>query len=452
MVAITAGRDAVLELTADNAEVEAVTAAATSAATPLETDPWSVLTKWRDSVIAIWSPTARASGFVIDASGTIATNQRAIGTATAVEVQLSPGVKVAASVLVADPVQDVAILRIDPKVAASVAAVPLGCGEASKPTVVVGEEIYTIGVPFRQPKNLTSATVSRVARRDIESDFVLASGSAGGPVFNAAGLVVGITSVGDGQNATRNGDARVVRIDAACDVVASAVKKAKDAAPPAGTLLPMEPAKPFPVEALTNAARTRAGSLSPYQIASADFDINFITPVMTYAVEYQSEQARARERGRGSRTPEPAYVRPLMNFSNWSEYVAEFPPVLLVRATPRLVESFWTKVARGAAQTQGVSLPPIKRFTSGFSRMRAFCGDVEVTPIHPFTLEQRVSETDAIREGLYVFDPGALGPHCATVRLVLHSEKEPEKGDTRTVDPKVIQQIWEDFAPFRAEK
>ena len=44
--------------------------------------------------------------------------------------------------------------------------------------------------------------------------------------------------------------------------------------------------------------------------------------------------------------------------------------------------------------------------------MRAFCGDAEVTPIHPFKLEQRVSETDAIYEGLYVFDPGALGPQC----------------------------------------
>ena len=31
-------------------------------------------------------------------------------------------------------------------------------------------------------------------------------------------------------------------------------------------------------------------------------------------------------------------------------------------------------------------------------------------PIHPFKLEQRVSESDAIYEGLYVFDPGALGP------------------------------------------
>jgi hypothetical protein len=171
---------------------------------------------------------------------------------------------------------------------------------------------------------------------------------------------------------------------------------------------------------------------------------------MTYAVQYQSEQANRRDRGRGTRTGDGDYVRPVMNFGNWSEYVAEFPPVLLVRATPKLVEGFWTKVARGAAQTQGVSLPPMMHVKSSFFRMRAYCGDAEVTPIHPFKLEQRISETEAIDEGLYVFDPGALTPSCGSVRLVLYSGKEPEKGDSRTVDPKVIQQIWDDFAPYRA--
>jgi hypothetical protein len=43
----------------------------------------------------------------------------------------------------------------------------------------------------------------------------------------------------------------------------------------------------------------------------------------------------------------------------------------------------------------------------------------------------------------------AHSEQCATVKLVLYSEKEPQKGDTRVVDPKVIQQIWQDFAPYR---
>jgi hypothetical protein len=114
--------------------------------------------------------------------------------------------------------------------------------------------------------------------------------------------------------------------------------------------------------------------------------------------------------------------------------------------TPRLVEGFWTKVARGAAETQGVSIPPIKRFRPGFSQMRVMCGDREVTPIHPFTIEQRLSETDAIAEGLYVFDPAAIGPHCGAVTLRLSSAKEPGRVEAKAVDPAVLRRIAQDFA------
>jgi hypothetical protein len=285
----------------------------------------------------------------------------------------------------------------------------------------------------------------------IVSDFELAFGSAGGPVFTSEGGVVGITSIADDKNESRHVAARVVRIDDACDVVASAEKKMTDAAPPDGTPLPVEPVRPFPANALKDAAQRRAGGLSPYQMSSFDFDVAFITPVLVYGAQHQSEQESGRGRRGDPRPPdtEPAGVRPLMDFGNWSEYVAEAPPVLLIRVTPKLAEGFWTTVARGAARTQGVAMPPIKHPKSGFSRMRAFCGDAEVIPIHPFTLEQRISGSDAIYEGLYVFDPGALGPHCGPVKLVLYSEKEPAKGDTRSVDPGVLQQIWQDFAPFR---
>jgi len=449
MVDIVAGRDAVLELTVDNAEVEPATSATASGA-PLEADLSFLLPQWQDSVVALWTPSTHASGFLIDAKGLIATNQRVIGTATSVEVQLSPDVKVAASVLAADPVRDVAVLWIDPRVAVSLRSVPLGCAQAAKPPVVDGQELFTISAPLREQKGMTSGTVSRVEPHAIVADFRLAPGSAGGPVFTAGGGVVGITSIVDEKN-ERRGASRVVRIDDACDVVASAEQKMKDAAPPVGTHLPVEPVRPFPVNALKDAAQRRVGSLSPYQMSSSDFDVAFMTPVLIYGAQYQSEQERGRERRGRPRTPdaEPAVVRPLMDFGNWSEYVADFPPVLLIRVTPKLVEGFWTTVARGAARTRGISLPPIKHVKSGFSRMRVFCGAAEVTPIHPFKLEQRVSESDAIYEGLYVLDPGALGPHCGTVKLVLYSEKEPGRGDTRLVDPRVLQRIWQDFAPYR---
>jgi hypothetical protein len=134
-----------------------------------------------------------------------------------------------------------------------------------------------------------------------------------------------------------------------------------------------------------------------------------------------------------------------MEFGNWSEYLVDYPRALLVRVTPKMAEGLWTKVARGAASTQGVSLPPMKRAKAGFLRMRAFCGDTEVTPIHPFMVEHGVSDTEAIYEGLYVFDPAAFGPQCGAVKLTVYSEKAPDVGDNRVVDQKVVQQIARDF-------
>src|SRR5882672_4483418 len=205
---VVAGRDAVLELTADNAEVEAAGAAAAGA--PLEADPWSLSRQWQDSVVALWTPTTHASGFVIGANGLIATNQRSIGTATAVDVQLTPTVKVAARILVADPVRDVAVLWIDPTTVASVRPVPLEC--ALQAPVVDGQKIFAIEAPLLKEKGTAYGTVSRLESHSFVSDLGLSSGGAGGPVFTADGRVVGITSVVDERVAEGRGNSRVVRI------------------------------------------------------------------------------------------------------------------------------------------------------------------------------------------------------------------------------------------------
>jgi S1-C subfamily serine protease len=453
MIDVVAGRTAVLELTAKNAEVAAATSSTATLSSAVESDPSMLLMPWNDSVFGIWSPTAHASGFLIDSNGFIATNQRAVGTATAVEVQLTPTVKVAGRVLATNADRDVALVRVDPKAIESLRPVQMGCGQPANKPVLEGQEIYTISAPLRQHKGMTPGAVLRVGPRAIESDFRLAIGGSGGPVFTADGALLGLTSVVDEKDATARGDLKVIRRDVVCEVVASA--QIKDLAAPDGTHLPVEPTRPFPADVLKEAVQRRAGSLNAYQMPSADFDIGFITPVLVYGAQYQAEQASRRERNdRGKRAPvqdaAPPVMRALMDFANWSEYVADVPPVLMIRVTPKFEEGFWTKVARGAAQTQGMAIPAIKRFKSGFSRMRAFCGDTEITAIHPFKLEQHVSETDTINEGLYIFDPGALAPECPSIKLVLYSEKEPDKADTRVVDPKLIQQIWSDFAPYRA--
>ena len=452
MVDIAAGRDTVLELTSANAEVTDVGPSDAAPGAPPESDTGFLLQQWRNSVVGIWTPATHASGFLVDARGLVVTNQRGIGAATSAEVQLTRERKVAARVLAADAGRDVAILWLDPTAIASVRPVPLECTPAGKPPEE-GAELVTIGEPLRGEKDMTSGVVRGVKPKEIVTDLVLPSGSAGGPVFSAGGAVVGLTSfVIDPEDASQRGrrDWTVVRVDDVCATLATAEQAMKTGQPPGGTLLPVEPMRPFPVAALENTLERRFGSLDPYTMSSADFDIALLTPFVVYH-ELNASTAIPRTTSKETRSPnaELSFMRRRMDFGAWSEYVSEVWPALLIRVTPRFAEGFWTKLGRVAAQTQGVALPPIKRYKSGFVRLRALCGAVEVTPIHPFELESQVSERATIEEGLYVFDPGALGPHCGTVTLVLYSEAGPEQGDKRVVDPKILEQIWQDFEPYR---
>ena len=345
MVDVAAGRDTVLALTSGNAEIGPVTADTAALFVPAADAPVPAAARPED-LVTIWTPLTRVSGTVLGGNGLVLTTHHASLAGSPVEVQLTPAIKVAATVLVSDAARNVALLWIDPATAALVTPSPLGCAKA-------------------------------------------------------------------------------------CDLVAQAEARLKGATPPPATRLPVEPATGFPAKALNDAVQGPAGRQPPYQMPAADFDIALITPIHLYAAQARRAQ---------------------MDFKNWSDYVSQLPPVLLVRVTPKLAEGFWAKVARGAAQTQGIAVPPIMRPKAGFARLRAFCGDTEVTPIHPFKLEQRLSPTEPIFEGLYVFEPGAFPPTCGAVKLMLYSEKEPDQADTRTVDPKVVQQVWEDFAPLRGEK
>ena len=415
-----------LELTAANADAAAISAAS-AAPGDRRADATDVLLRWQDSVVAVWTPTTHASGAVIDKRGLLVTNRQVVGAATAVEVQLTPTVKVRGSVIAADRANDVAVVRVNPVAVAAIPPVPLGCKPPASASLTNGQEVVALGTPMRQHARFTTGPVQRVASRTMIAELSLPRGSVGGPVFTAAGQMVGLTSFIEAKEGDPDDDARVVRIDAVCDVVAAAEPKLAGA-PPSGAPLPLEPARVIPEETLKALADRRAGGLSPYAAQSSEFDITFLTPVITYA-------------GRQS-----------MDFSNWSDYVYDAPAALFVRVTPKQEEGFWTTVGRGMARLQGIALPPIKHFRSGFARLRVLCGDTEVTPIHPLLLERRVSETDAIHEGLYVFDPNALGPHCAGVTFEAFSEKAPTTADRTTIDPKVLQQIWQDFAPYRALK
>lgn len=448
-VDIVAGRDTTLALTAQNAEVMPMTAAApdTGVAAP-DPDPSSQVGKWQASLVTIWSPTSEASGFVVDARGLLATDRNGVGGATSVEVQLSPTVKVPARVLVAESTQDVAIVWVDPRVLNAASPLPLVCPPAASPSVESGDEIVTITASRRGTGDLVQGEITGFHPRGIETDMRLRFGEAGGPVFTGDHKsVVGLTSIRADADSSRRGDVLVVRAGIICEALSAARSKMSGTAPPEPTPLPVEPTRSNPSDSTTISTKTTSAVTAPPVASSSDFDIAFITP---RTVLHARERAD-RTGGRSVRPPEAeARLGRLTDFGSWAEYFADVPPVLIVRVTPKLVEGFWKRVGREAARTQGAELPAFKDFKTNFLRMRATCGSTEVTPIHPFVLEHVVGDKRVVREGLYVFGPDALGPHCGSVTLGLFSEQAPEKADTLTIDPKMIDQVWQDFAPYRA--
>jgi serine protease Do len=146
------------------------------------------------------SPSPRAaslgSGFVIDPSGLIVTNNHVIANAEQITVTLSDDTTLQADVIGRDAVTDLALLKVEPKTPLPAAQ----WGDSNKARV--GDWVLAIGNPFGLGGTVTSGIISATAR-DIHSspydDFLqtdasINRGNSGGPMFNLAGDVIGINT------------------------------------------------------------------------------------------------------------------------------------------------------------------------------------------------------------------------------------------------------------------
>lgn len=137
----------------------------------------------------------QGSGFIIDPSGVILTNNHVVDGADEVTVHLTDKREFKAKVLGADPKTDIAVLKIEGK---NLPFVKLG--NSSK--VKVGEWVAAIGAPFGLDNTVTAGIVSAKSRNlpdeqfvpFIQTDVAVNPGNSGGPLFNMNGEVIGINS------------------------------------------------------------------------------------------------------------------------------------------------------------------------------------------------------------------------------------------------------------------
>jgi len=136
------------------------------------------------------------TGFIISSDGYILTNNHVVGGTDEIMVKLSDGRELKAELKGQDDKLDIALLKIsDSK---PLPAVELGDSDALE----VGEWVMAIGNPFGLAHTVTAGIVSAKGRvigsgpydDYIQTDASINPGNSGGPLFNSAGLVIGINT------------------------------------------------------------------------------------------------------------------------------------------------------------------------------------------------------------------------------------------------------------------
>lgn len=143
---------------------------------------------------------SQGSGIILSGDGYIVTNNHVVSDSSAVKVTLNTGQEYDAKVIGLDAQTDLAVVKIEPKEALTVAKL----GDSS--AIEVGERVVAIGNPMGLEffGSVTQGIVSAVNRSItienrtmnlIQTDAAINSGNSGGALINAYGEVIGINSV-----------------------------------------------------------------------------------------------------------------------------------------------------------------------------------------------------------------------------------------------------------------
>jgi serine protease Do len=137
------------------------------------------------------------SGFIIDPSGIIVTNNHVVGHADSIIVSMTNGKQYPARLIGTDPLTDVAVIKV--MVPEPLPAVTWGDSRKME----VGDWIIAAGNPFGLSGSVTAGIISAEGRdlgsgpfdNFLQLDAPINPGNSGGPVFNMDGQVIGVSSV-----------------------------------------------------------------------------------------------------------------------------------------------------------------------------------------------------------------------------------------------------------------
>lgn len=173
------------------------------------------------------------SGFLWDAEGHIVTNNHVVQGAQRIEVSFGGDAGLPATVVGADPINDLAVIKVD---AAPDGVQPLELGTSAD--LKVGQTAIVIGNPFGQFErtmtqgiisavNRTIETDTTVLRGVIQTDAAINRGNSGGPLLDSHGRLIGVNSAIYSPTGTSAGVGLAIPVDKVMRVVPVLIKQGR---------------------------------------------------------------------------------------------------------------------------------------------------------------------------------------------------------------------------------
>ena len=169
---------------------------------------------------------AQGSGFFIDGAGHVVTNNHVVEDATDIKIRLADGKEIKATLVGADPLTDLAVLKVEPPKGQAFVQF------AEDVNLRVGDWVIAVGNPFGLGGSVTSGIVSAIGGESREGQFLdfiqidapINRGNSGGPTFDLKGRVVGVNTAIFSPNGGNVGIGFAIPAKAAKETIAQLIR------------------------------------------------------------------------------------------------------------------------------------------------------------------------------------------------------------------------------------
>ena len=424
----------------------------------------------RSGVFTVFGDQGHGSGFLIDGSGLIMTNQHVVARSSHISVLITDSLKVKGRLVAEDEHSDLAIVVVDPKFIQDLPILTLRRNPDD--LAMEGERVIAIGSPLNQTRILTSGIVSKVDKRAIISDVNINHGNSGGPLINMDREVIAVNTFADFPRSGGPGISGSIRIELAYDIVERAMAAVADEPATDTTKLPVMPKDIYPLWALKKAALDEKFNDDVYHFSAGNYEITVQTPPFSYWLDKQYElrlsEKRARREREGSATETDTFD-PFKDLKTWYQYVGEYSPVIAIVVKPKVGQtsgSSWANAlgafAAGLSGTSycGVYEYEFKGDLQDFSLMvdRNVRNEIQRGMVFiPLNIQYwgyygATTGEDLARAGVFTFSHDFFERSASEWPLVHGAITSIDKPDQRLqfrMPAELVEAIWVDFEPYR---